>query len=151
MHINERLQKLGLTLPEVSTPGGSYKSVNTRKDIAYLAIQFPIRNGEYMYQGRLGDNLTTDDGILAMELCALNAIAQLEDKIGLDKVIGLNHIEGYYQVADHWDDGPTVVDGASKLFIKLLGEKGEHSRSIFGVQKLPRNFCAGLTVSATLL
>lgn len=56
----ENLKQLQLELPEVSTPGGSYVSVNIRGQIAYIAIQFPIRNGNYHYQGRLGENISTD-------------------------------------------------------------------------------------------
>ena len=147
--INE-LEKLGLELPQVSTPGGSYESVNIRGNIAYIAVQFPIRNGEFLFQGRLGDDLPTQEGYKAMELCALNVIAQVNEKIGFDKVLGLNHIDAYFQAGKEWDDSPIVVNGASDLFISVLGEKGKHSRAIFGVESLPRNFCVGLTSSFTL-
>lgn len=65
-------------------------------------------------------------------------------------MLGLNHIDGYYQSVDGWDDAPIVVDGASELFVKVLKDAGKHSRAIFGVHKLPRNFSVGLTVSLTL-
>ncbi|SNR14694.1 RidA family protein [Tenacibaculum jejuense] len=146
----QNLKKLNLKLPEVSTPGGNYKSVNIRENIAYVAIQFPIHNETYLHLGRLGDEITTDEGYKAMQLCALNVIAQINKKIGFDNVIGLNHIDAYFQSADHWDDSPKVVNGASDLFVNLLEEKGEHSRSIFGVYKLPRNFSVGLTASFTI-
>ncbi|CAL2077311.1 hypothetical protein T190611E02C_10498 [Tenacibaculum sp. 190524A05c] len=80
------LDKLGLKLPNVSSPGGSYLSVNTRKDIAYVAIQFPILNEEYKYQGRLGEEITTDQGFEAMELCALNVLAQIDAKIEFESI-----------------------------------------------------------------
>jgi enamine deaminase RidA (YjgF/YER057c/UK114 family) len=144
------LKELGLTLPEVSTPGGNYVSVNIRGNIAYLAIQFPINGKEYHYQGRLGSEITTDDGYKAMELCALNVLAQVHAKIGFDQVIGLNHIDAYFQSGEDWDDSPVVVNGASDLFVNVLGDKGAHSRAIFGVDSLPRNFSVGLTASFTL-
>ena len=150
MDLKERLKDLGLELPEVSKPGGNYQSVNVRSDIAYVAIQFPIKNDAYFYQGRLGKTLDTEDGKSAMSLCALNVISQIESKVGFDKILGLNHIEAYYQAANDWDDGPKVVDAASDLFLKALGSKGEHSRAIYGVERLPRDFCVGLTVTATL-
>ncbi len=146
----EKLKSLGYQLPDVSTPGGSYTSVNVRANIAYIAIQFPIRNQEFKYQGRLGKEISTDDGFKAMELCALNVLAQIAEKIGFEKVLGLNHIDAYYQSNEFWDDSPLVVNGASELFTKVLGEKGIHSRAIFGVHKLPRNFSVGLTASFTL-
>lgn len=146
----ENLANLNLKLPEVSTPGGSYVSVNVRSNIAYIAIQFPILNGEYLYQGRLGNEISTEEGFKAMELCALNVLAQVDKKIGFDKIVGLNHIDAYFQSATDWDDSPIVVNGASDLFVKVLEDKGRHSRAIFGVEKLPRNFSVGLTASFTL-
>ncbi len=148
--IHEKLRSLGLQLPEVSTPGGNYLSVNIRGSIAYVAIQFPIWNGEYLYHGHLGRDISTQEGIQAMEICALHVLAQINDKIGFENVLGLNHLDAYFQSVEGWDDSPLVVDGASDLFVKVLGNSGLHSRSIVGVERLPRNFCAGLTVSLTL-
>ena len=85
-----------------------------------------------------------------MELCALNVLAQVDKNIGFDKVVGLNHIDVYFQSGENWDDSPMVANGASDLFVKVLEEKGKHSRAIFGVQKLPRNFSVGLTATFTL-
>lgn len=144
------LEKSGLSLPEVSTPGGSYVSVNIRKDIAYVAIQFPIVDGKFYFQGRLGEEISKEDGYKAMEMCALNVLAQLNAKVGFERIIGLNHLDAYYQSAEDWDDAPQVVNGASDLFQRILGDKGIHSRAIFGVQKLPRNFCVGLTTTFTV-
>lgn len=146
----ENLHKYGYKLPNVSTPGGNYISVNIRESIAYISIQFPILNEEFLYLGRLGDSISTEDGYKAMELCALNVLAQIENKIGFDKVIGLNHIDVYFQSGENWDNSPEVANGASNLFVKILENKGKHSRAIFGVDKLPRNFCVGLTASLTL-
>ena len=150
MDIIKQLTDLGYGLPDVSQPGGSYESVNVRAQVAYVAIQFPILNGEFLYQGRLGAELNTEEGYKAMQLCALNVIAQLHAKVGFDRVEGLNHLEACYQSADAWDEAPKVVNGASDLFLRVLGDKGRHSRSIFGVHRLPRNFCVGLTTSFTL-
>lgn len=147
----ENLKKLNYKLPKASNPGGNYVSVNIRKDIAYIAIQFPIIEGEFLYQGRLGDNLSTRNGYKAMELCALNVLAHVHEKIGFEKIYGLNHIDAYFQSGDDWDESPKVVNGASDLFVNVLKEKGTHSRAIFGVEKLPRNFSVGLTASFTLV
>lgn len=146
----KKLQELNLELPNISTPGGSYTSVNIRENIAYIAIQFPIENGELKYQGRLGDDLTTEQGVEAMQMCALNVLAQVHNKIGVDRVVGLNHLDAYYQSGENWNDAPKVVDGASDLFLKVLEGKGTHSRAIFGVQKLYGNLCVGLTCTFTI-
>ncbi|WP_244895698.1 RidA family protein [Nonlabens tegetincola] len=94
--------------------------------------------------------MTTQQGYQAMELCALNVLAQIKEKIGFDNLLGINHIDAYYQAAPDWDESPQVVNGASDLFLKILEEKGQHSRAIFGVHDLPSNFCVGLTVTCTL-
>jgi len=124
--------------------------VNVRGYIAYIAIQFPILNEQYLDQGRRGEELTTEEGFLAMELCALNVLAQVEHKIGFDHIAGLNHLDIYFQSGANWDDSPLIANGASELFTKVLEEKGQHTRAILGVHKLPRNFSVGLTASFTL-
>ncbi len=150
MEIKKNLEKSNITLPSVSTPGGSYVSVNVRANIAYIAIQFPILNGEYKFQGRLGDEISTEQGYEAMKLCALNVLAQINSKIGFENIVGLNHIDAYFQSNETWDDSPKVVNGASDLFVEILEDKGIHSRAIFGVHKLPRNFSVGLTATFTI-
>lgn len=151
MSILEKLKALDLELPNVSKPGGNYVPVNIRGDIAYVAIQMPKLNGENLYKGRLGAELTTEQGYKAMQLCALNVIAHIHQSIGFENVLGLNHIDAYYQATDDWDEGPKVVNGASDLFVNVLGDKGLHSRSLCGVQSLPKNFSVGLIASFTIM
>lgn len=150
MTITDRLAELDLSLPRTTTPGGNYLSVNLRGRIAYVAIQFPILDGVFHYQGTLGDAISTEEGVQAMRYCALNVLAQVDEKIGFTRVEGLNHLEAYYRAAPGWDEAPRVVDGASDLFVRVLREKGHHSRALFGVAQLPRNFSVGLTCSFTL-
>ena len=83
---NQNIVKYGYELPNVSTPGGSYISVNIRAHIAYVAIQFPILNEKFLYLGHLGNDLSTEDGYKAMELCALNVLAQIDKHVGFDKL-----------------------------------------------------------------
>ncbi len=151
MTAKENLERFGYELPSVSKPGGSYISVNVRANIAYVAIQFPICNEAYLYQGRLGNEISTEEGCRAMELCALNVLAQINKHVGFDNIVGLNHLDVYFQSGTAWDESPIVADGASDLFVKILEDKGRHSRAIFGVEKLPRNFSVGLTASFTIM
>lgn len=146
----DRLAKLNFQLPDVSRPGGSYQSVNVRGNIAYVSIQFPVWNEEFRFRGKFGENLTTEDGYKAAALCALNVLAQVESHLGFERIEGLNHIDVYYVGDGTWDEGPKVVNGASDLFAKVLVDKGKHSRAIFGVAHLPRNFSLGLTATFTL-
>jgi enamine deaminase RidA (YjgF/YER057c/UK114 family) len=150
MSIEKKIFELGLSLPNVSKPGGNYVSVNIRNDVAYIAIQFPKEGENWIYKGRLGKELTTDVGYKAYQLCALNVLAHIEKSIGFEKLIGLNHIDTYFQANEEWDESPKIVDGASDLFVNVLGNKGLHSRAIFGVERLPRNFSVGITCSLTI-
>ena len=150
MDIISNLSKLNLKLPGISIPGGNYQSVNIRGSIAFVAIQFPIKNGEYLYMGRLGTDFTTLEGYEAVELCTLNVLAQVHKKIGFENILGLNHIEICFRSNGNWDESPLIANGASDLFVKTLGKKGNHTRSIYGVDNLPSNFCVGLTTSFTI-
>lgn len=150
MEIIKKLKAWHLELPIPSTPGSSYTSVNVRGNIAYVAIQFPIINNELLYKGRLGENLTTEDGYKAMRIAGLNVISQIHHKIGFDKIEGLNHFDAYHQSGENWNEAPKVVNGASDLFLHVLGDKGTHSRAIFGAHKLYSNLSVGLTCHFTL-
>lgn len=150
MNIEKAIRDLNLSLPQPTQPGGNYSSVNIRGNVAYVAIQFPIRNGVYSHQGKLGRELTTDQGYEGMQLCALNLLTQINKHLLWNQIEGINHIEAYYQGVDNWDEAPLVVNGASDLLINALGNKGEHSRSIIGVHSLPRGFSVGLTATVTL-
>jgi len=148
--IEQKVNELGLVLPPLSKPGGNYVSIITRGSIAYVAIQLPKDGDNWIYKGRIGAELTAEEGYKAMQLCALNALAHIHHAIGMENIIGINHIDAYYQAAPGWNDSPYIVDGASDLFVQVLGEKGKHSRAIFGVDKLPRGFSAGITCSLTV-
>ena len=149
--IKNKVELAGLILPTPPVPGGSYSPVIIRGNIGYVAIQFPIKNGEFHYQGKLGNELSTSDGYYGMQICALNALAQINKYISYDRLDGLNHICAYYQSANGWDEAPKVVNGASDLFNQVLKHKGLHSRTLLGVHNLPKNFGMGLTITFTNL
>jgi enamine deaminase RidA (YjgF/YER057c/UK114 family) len=146
----DNLKRLGITFGDVPKPGGSYVAVNIRGNIAYVAIQFPIKQGEFFFIGRLGKEVTTEEGHEAARLAAINVLGQIEKFVGLERIVGLNHADIYYRATEEWDEGPRVADGASDLFLSVLGDKGEHTRAIFGVEKLPRGFSVALTTSFTI-
>ncbi|PRD54655.1 RidA family protein [Sphingobacterium gobiense] len=150
MDILKKLKELDLELPTPTTPGGNYVSFNIRKDIAYIAIQFPIWNNKAVYQGKLGEELSTDDGYKALGICALNVLSQITAHSSIDQFIGINHLDIYFQATAEWDEAPQLADGASDLFVRVLADRGQHSRAIFGVERLPKNFCVGLTATCTI-
>ena len=146
----ENLRALGISLGAPPKPGGSYVAVNVRANVAYVAIQFPIVEGKFISQGRIGKDVTTEQAYEAARAAAINVLAQIHNAVGFDRVAGLNHADIYYQADDNWDDGPTVANGASDLFLAALGEKGQHSRAIMSVRKLPRGHCVALVTSFTV-
>jgi len=150
MDIVQNVNLLKIDLDNLPKPGGSYTAVNTRGNIAYVAIQFPIRNGELQHAGRLGNEISTEQGYEAARICARNIIGQIQKFIGFENIEGLNHLDIYFQNAENWNDGPAVANGASDLFNEVLGEAGKHTRTIIGVHSLSRNSCISITSSFTL-
>lgn len=143
-----RLARHGLVLPIPPPPGGAYEPVRAIGGVAYVAVQFPFVDGKLAYRGRLGRDLSTEDGRRAAELSALNVLAQIDRFIGFERVLGLNRIEAAMLTVDGWDEFPDVLDGASRLFLAALGDAGRHARSLIGVDRLPMD--APIAVTATL-
>lgn len=150
MSILKKLYDLGADITDLPEPGGSYIPVNIRGSIATVAIQFPIEKKQYKYTGSLGGNLNTTDGYKAARLCAVNILKQVTHHVKEENLVGLNHLEILYQCTKDWDEGPKIADGASELFLQLMGKKGRHTRSIWAVNKLPGNFVTGVVASFTL-
>ena len=146
------LAERNLSLPEPPKPGGAYESVRVvvGGGIAYVAAQFPFQGNNLAFRGRLGRELTTEDGYRAAELCALNVLAQMNVYVGFDNILGLNRFEAYMLTADEGDGFPKVVDGASHLFLAALGDAGKHARALFAVERLPMNAPIEITASFTL-
>jgi enamine deaminase RidA (YjgF/YER057c/UK114 family) len=148
--IINNLKQLGISFGAIPKPGGSYVAVNIRGNIAYVAIQLPIKDDKFYYIGRLGNELTTEDGYEAAKMAATNVLLQIDKFVGFDRLMGMNHADIYYQVYKDWDEGPRVADGASDLFLKVLGDIGNHTRAIIGVERLPRGFSVALVTSFTI-
>ena len=149
--IIHNLKQQGISFGAIPKPGGSYVAVNIRGNIAYVAIQLPIKDDKFYYIGRLGNDLTTEDGYQAARMAATNVLLQVNKFVGFDRLVGMNHADIYYQVYKDWDEGPRVADGASDLFLNVLGERGQHTRAIIGVERLPRGFSVALVTSFTIL
>lgn len=150
MNIPDNIKALSIDYENLPQPGGSYKAVNIRGKIAWVAIQFPFKNGSLQHAGRLGAEISTEQGYEAAAICAQNIIGQIQKHIGFENIEGLNHLDIYFQNTEHWSNGPAVANGASDLFNKILGDAGHHTRTIVGVHSLSRNSCIAITASFTL-
>ena len=145
-----KLRALGISLGTPPRPGGSYVAINIRANIAYVAIQFPIAEGKFIHPGRIGRDITTEQGYEAARAAAINVLSQINESIGFERLVGLNHLDIYFQADDNWDEGPKVANGASDLFLAALGDRGQHARAIMGVHKLSRGHCVAVVASFTV-
>lgn len=135
-----KLEDLGLTLPPVSAPIGSYVTCKRQGDLLYLSGAGPIVQGEVLYRGKVGAEITPDVGYEAAKVSALNLIAALKAELGdLSKVKSIVKLLGLVACADGFYGQPGVINGASDLLFEVFGEKGRHARSAIGVFSLPMN------------
>lgn len=135
-----KLEALGLTLPPVSAPIGSYVTCKRQGNLLYLSGAGPIVQGEALYKGKVGAEITPDVGYEAAKVSALNLIAALKAELGdLSKVRSIVKLLGLVACADGFYGQPGVINGASDLLFEVFGEKGRHARSAIGVFSLPMN------------
>ncbi len=138
MSVKGNLRRLGLTLPAAPRPVGSYRATLESHGLLFLSGQFPLENGTLKYVGRIGRELTEEQGYQAARLAALNVLAQLEaatDSFArLDQIV---RVEGHVASADSFLRQPTILDGASDLFANVLESKAGHARTAFSHSRLP--------------
>jgi enamine deaminase RidA (YjgF/YER057c/UK114 family) len=138
MNFEDRLKELGLTVPEVAKPVAAYVPAVRCGDLIYTSGQIPLVKGEVKYKGKLGQELSIEDGYEAAKVCALNCLAAVKGVAGsLDNVEKIVKIVGFVNSAAGFTDQPKVVNGASELVGKVFGSAGEHARSAVGVAELP--------------
>ena len=133
-----RLRELGLELPAVPTPAGSYVPAVRAGSFLFTAGQLPFENGELRLTGKVGDGITSEEAHEAARLCALNALAAVASECGgLSNVRRIVKVTGYVASAPGFNGQPTVLNGASDLLKEIFGEAGLHARSAVGVAELP--------------
>lgn len=135
-----RLTQLGLTLPAPPPPGGNYLPHRRVGSMLYLPGTISSRNGELIYHGKVGSDLTLEQGYEAAKLCALNLLACVHAATGsLDAVKQVVSVNGYVNCVAGFPDSPKVINGASDLLVALYGDAGRHVRAAIGVAGLPLN------------
>ena len=140
MSAEARLKKLGLELPEVPKPVAEYVPAKRVGDLVYVSGQGPIRDGEPVYVGRVGAEVSLEDAYKAAQLCALNCLAAVKSVVGsLDAVEEIVQVRGFVNSAPNFYDQSRVVNGASDLLVKLFGDRGRHARAALGASNLPGN------------
>jgi enamine deaminase RidA (YjgF/YER057c/UK114 family) len=151
MTVEQQLKKLGLVLPPPPKPAGNYQPWILSGNLLYLSGQLPIQDGQLIYTGRVGAERTEADGYDAARLAALNVLAQIHAALGgFDQLKTLLRVEGHVASAPNWNNAPKVLDGASDLFVTVLGERGRHARTAFTPAQLPLNVAVELVVTAAV-
>jgi len=134
---SERLAELGLTLPPVAAPAGSYQPAIRTGSYVYTSGQLPMVEGKLPAVGKVGGQVSPADAQGYARVCALNALAAIDALVGLDAVVRVVKVVGFVASAEGFTGQPGVINGASDLLTEVFGDAGRHARSAVGVFELP--------------
>lgn len=138
--VEDNLAALGLSVPDVAAPAGSYVPALRHGNLVYTSGQIPAVGGELQAVGKVGAEVSADEAQACAQTCVLNALAAVKDVVGdLDKVTQVVKVLGFVASDPAFDGQPGVINGASDLLGKAFGDKGAHARSAVGVAVLPKN------------
>lgn len=133
-----RLRELGLKLPDVAAPAGSYIPATRAGDLIFTAGQLPLEAGELRMTGKVGDTVSMDEAKEAARLCVMNALAAAASEAGgLAGISRIVKVTGFVASAPGFNGQPQVLNGASEFLGEVFGEAGLHARSAVGVAELP--------------
>ena len=132
-----RLAELGIRLPPVAAPVAAYVPAVRSGQLVFTSGQLPFVDGGLRRTGKVGGSVDAEDAAHDAKLCALNALAAVDDLVGLDQVARVVRVVGYVASAEGFTGQPRVVNGASELLGRVFGDAGRHARSAIGVAELP--------------
>ena len=136
--LSSRVRELGLVLPTPPTPLGAYVESADAGNLLFLSGVLPVANGKLAISGRLGDNLSVEQGQEAARMASLNALAIAKEHLGdLDRLKKLVKLTVLMATTEEFTAHALVGDGASNLFVQIFGPKAGHVRLVYGVQSLP--------------
>ena len=140
MTVEQRLQELGITIGQPGRPVANYVGAVRTGNLVFISGHGPRRPEGGSVTGKLGSDLTVEQGYEAAKLCMLACLASLQAEIGdLNRVRRIVKLLGMVNCAEDFLDPPRVINGASDLLVSLFGESGRHARSAVGMQQLPGN------------
>jgi enamine deaminase RidA (YjgF/YER057c/UK114 family) len=137
--VEKKLAELGISLPEPKAPVANYVPFVRTGNFMLVSGQICFgADGKLVAKGRLGGEVSVEDGQRAARACAINLLAQIKAGLGdLDKVIRVVRLGGFINSAPGFADGPQVMNGASDLMVAVFGDRGRHARTTVGVSALP--------------
>lgn len=135
-----RIEELGIKIPEPPEPAGSYIPARRAGVLVFCSGQGPKKGEEFVHLGKVGSDLSVEEGYEAARVSALNCLAEIKSEIGsLNKIDKIVKVRGFVSSAPGFDRQPAVVNGASELLIEIFGENGKHARAALGTSELPGN------------
>ena len=138
--VEEKMKELGITIPETVKPLAAYTPAIRTGDYVYTSGQVPFSGGKLKYSGKIGFDISVEEGQKAAKMCALNGLSAIKGVIGdLNKIEQIVKVTVFVNSADGFTDQPKVANGASEFLGKIFGEAGKHVRSAVGVNELPVN------------
>lgn len=139
--IEHRLSELGFALPESPTPRANYVPFRLIGNLLFISGQIPTAGGQDKFVGKVGRDLTVEDGQKAAQLCALNMLSQVRTALGgrFDRLVSCVRLGGFVNCHPDFGQQPQVINGASDLIVHALGDAGRHTRFAVGAISLPRN------------
>jgi enamine deaminase RidA (YjgF/YER057c/UK114 family) len=138
MRVEAKLQELGLELPPTPRPAANYVGAVQTGNLLFVSGHGPTREGQVAYMGKVGKDLSIEQGYEAARLVALNCLASAKSAIGnLDRIKRVVKLLGMVNCTEDFGDQPKVINGASDLLVQLFGDTGRHARSAVGMQALP--------------
>lgn len=138
MQVEAKLQALGLELPPPPRPAANYLGAVQAGQLLFVSGHVPTKDGMFIYVGKVGKDLSLEEGYEAARIAALNCLASAKIAIGdLDRITRVVKILGMVNCTDNFGEQPKVVNGASDLLVHLFGDSGRHARSAVGMQALP--------------
>lgn len=147
-----QLNKLGLQLPSVAKPVGSYIPAHVVGSLVYTSGQLPFQDGQLLHSGRVGEHVSLEQAATAARQAGLNALAAAATAAGgVDRLQRIVKLTVFVNSAPHFTDQPKVANGASDLLGQIFGEAGRHARSAVGVVSLPLGACVEVELTAELL
>ena len=139
MKIENKIKDLKLVLPEAKAPVGSYVASKIAGNLLYISGQISINEKGELIKGKVGKDLSTNDGYEAAKRCGLSIIAQLKKACDgdLSKIKSCVKLTGYVNSTDDFTEQPKVINGASDLIVSLFGDTGMHTRAAVSTNSLP--------------
>ena len=137
--VSEKLKQLNIELPKAPDPVGAYVAFKKIGNLLYISGQLPIRTDGKITKGKVGKDLTLEDGQKASKLCVINILAQANKALNgnLDKIKNCIKITGFVNSADDFLDQPKVINPASETLSSVFGDKGKHTRAAISANSLP--------------